>query len=83
VAGFWTSTRLSGPQGRRGCEFPLKNLVSPPIDQGKPFRSTSITNSTQIDDADSSGVVSYTPSGSWGDTDATISAGAYHQNTVQ
>ncbi|KAG8741464.1 hypothetical protein FRC10_002832 [Ceratobasidium sp. 414] len=43
---------------------------------------TSITNSTQIDDADSTGVVSYSPAGSWADTDPTLTVGSYHQDTV-
>jgi len=43
---------------------------------------TSITNSTQIDDADPTGVVSYSPAGSWADTDPTLTVGSYHQDTV-
>ena len=46
---------------------------------GKPGLS-SITNSTEIDDAD--GSVSYTPAENWSDDDPTEQTGAYHQNTV-
>lgn len=48
---------------------------------GKPGLS-SITNSTLIDDADTSGVVSYSPSGSWANIDATLAQGSYHGDTV-
>ncbi|KAG9101642.1 hypothetical protein FRC06_002765 [Ceratobasidium sp. 370] len=43
---------------------------------------TSITNSTQIDDADSTGLVSYSPAASWTNTDPTLTVGSYHQDTV-
>ncbi|KAG8687479.1 hypothetical protein FRC11_007156, partial [Ceratobasidium sp. 423] len=48
---------------------------------GKPGLSA-ITNTTQIDDAGDSGIVSYTPTGSWSTTDPTGETGSYHQNTV-
>ncbi|QRV88751.1 transmembrane protein [Ceratobasidium sp. AG-Ba] len=43
---------------------------------------SSITNSTQIDDADTSGAVKYSPSGSWANTDATVAEGSYLGGTV-
>ncbi|KAF8605875.1 hypothetical protein BDV93DRAFT_31091 [Ceratobasidium sp. AG-I] len=42
----------------------------------------SITNTTEIDDADSSGVVSYSPSGSWSTVDPITTEGDYHKSTV-
>ncbi|CAE6472189.1 unnamed protein product [Rhizoctonia solani] len=48
---------------------------------GKPGL-TAITNTTEIDDAGDSAVVSYTPAGSWSTADPTGQTGSYHQNTV-
>ncbi|KAH7335442.1 hypothetical protein B0J17DRAFT_76215 [Rhizoctonia solani] len=48
---------------------------------GKPGL-TAITNTTEIDDAGDSTIVSYTPAGSWSTTDPTGQTGSYHQNTV-
>ncbi|CAE6456978.1 unnamed protein product [Rhizoctonia solani] len=48
---------------------------------GKPGL-TAITNTTQIDDAGDSTLVTYTPTGSWSTTDPAGQTGSYHQNTV-
>ncbi|CAE6418116.1 unnamed protein product [Rhizoctonia solani] len=48
---------------------------------GKPGL-TVITNTTEIDDAGDSAVVSYTPTGSWSTVDPTGQVGSYYQNTV-
>ncbi|EUC59095.1 transmembrane protein, putative [Rhizoctonia solani AG-3 Rhs1AP] len=48
---------------------------------GKPGL-TAITNTTQIDDAGDSTLVSYTPTGSWSTADPTGQTGSYHQNTI-
>ncbi|QRW16977.1 transmembrane protein [Rhizoctonia solani] len=48
---------------------------------GKPGL-TAITNTTEIDDAGDSAVVSYTPTGSWGTVDPAGQAGSYHRGTV-
>ncbi|ELU43447.1 hypothetical protein AG1IA_02529 [Rhizoctonia solani AG-1 IA] len=43
---------------------------------------TAITNTTEIDDAGDSAVVSYTPTGSWSTVDPAGQAGSYHRGTV-
>ncbi|KAJ1306648.1 hypothetical protein OPQ81_007643 [Rhizoctonia solani] len=48
---------------------------------GKPGLSA-ITNTTRIDDAGDSAIVSYTPTGSWRTRDPTGQTGSYHQNTI-
>ncbi|CAE6524327.1 unnamed protein product [Rhizoctonia solani] len=64
--------------GKRGAFLDLDHIR---WTTGKPGL-TAITNTTQIDDADDSAVVSYTPSGSWSTTDPAGETGSYHQNTV-